>query len=50
VTDYVRGELAAGRGVVSFALKSTNATNYQVTFNSREAAGTNAPRLAVTTP
>lgn len=50
VTDYVRAELAAGRSVVSFVLKSTATTNYQVTFNSREATGANAPRLAVTTP
>ncbi|HEX8503304.1 MAG TPA: carboxypeptidase regulatory-like domain-containing protein [Pyrinomonadaceae bacterium] len=51
VTDYVRAELAAGRSTVAFALKSTATTNYQVTFNSREAsAGANAPRLAVTTP
>jgi hypothetical protein len=48
VTDYVRAELSAGRSAVSFALKSTAATNYQVTFNSREAAGTSAPRLVVT--
>ncbi|HZG52198.1 MAG TPA: carboxypeptidase regulatory-like domain-containing protein, partial [Pyrinomonadaceae bacterium] len=47
VTDYVRAELGAGRSAVSFALKSTAATSYQVTFNSREAAGTNAPRLVV---
>ncbi|HEX8116405.1 MAG TPA: carboxypeptidase regulatory-like domain-containing protein, partial [Pyrinomonadaceae bacterium] len=50
VTDYVRSELAAGRSTVAFALKSTTTTNYQVTFNSREATGANAPRLAVTTP
>jgi hypothetical protein len=48
VTDYVRGELSAGRDTVSFVLKSTATTNYQVIFNSREAAGTNAPRLVVT--
>jgi hypothetical protein len=48
VTDYVRAELSAGRSTVSFALKSTAATSYQVTFNSREAAGTSAPRLVVT--
>jgi hypothetical protein len=50
VTDYVRAELAAGRSVVSFVLKSTATTSYQATFNSRQAAGANAPRLAVTTP
>jgi hypothetical protein len=50
VTDYVRAELAAGRGVVSFVLKSAATTNYQATFNSREAAGANAPRLTLTTP
>jgi hypothetical protein len=50
VTDYVRAELAAGRSTVAFALKSTTTTNYQVTFNSREATGGNAPRLTITTP
>jgi hypothetical protein len=50
VTDYVRGELNAGRGVVSFVLKGTSAAGVQATFNSREAAGAGAPRLAVTTP
>jgi inhibitor of cysteine peptidase len=50
VTDYVRAELAAGRTTVAFALKSATTTNYQVTFNSREATGANAPRLVVTTP
>ncbi|HEX8282893.1 MAG TPA: carboxypeptidase regulatory-like domain-containing protein [Pyrinomonadaceae bacterium] len=50
VTDYVRAEVAAGRSTVAFALKSTTTTSYQVTFNSREATGTNAPRLSVTTP
>lgn len=50
MTDYVRAELVAGRSTVAFALKSTTTTNFQVTFNSREAAGANAPRLAVTTP
>ncbi|HYP01449.1 MAG TPA: DNRLRE domain-containing protein, partial [Pyrinomonadaceae bacterium] len=48
VTDYVRGELGAGRSTVSFVLKSNATTSYQVVFNSREAAGTNAPRLVVT--
>jgi hypothetical protein len=48
VTDYVRAEVNAGRSVVSFALKSTATTSYQVSFNSREATGTNAPRLVVT--
>ncbi len=50
VTAYVRGELAAGRTTVAFALESTTVTSYQVTFNSREAAGANAPRLSITTP
>jgi hypothetical protein len=50
VTDYVRAELAAGRSTVAFALKTTTTTSYQVTFNSREATGANAPRLAITTP
>ncbi|HEX8130025.1 MAG TPA: carboxypeptidase regulatory-like domain-containing protein [Pyrinomonadaceae bacterium] len=48
VTDYVRAELSAGRSTVSFVLKSNATTNYQVIFNSREAAGINAPRLVVT--
>jgi hypothetical protein len=48
VTDYVRSELGAGRSTVSFVLKSTATTNYQATFNSREATGANAPRLVVT--
>lgn len=50
VTDYVRAELAAGRTTVAFALKSTTTTSYQVTFNAREATGSNAPRLVITTP
>ena len=50
VTDYIRAELAAGRSTVAFFLKTTTTTNYQVTFNSREATGADAPRLAVTTP
>jgi hypothetical protein len=50
VTDYVRAELAAGRSVVAFVLKSTATTSYQATFNSRQPAGANAPRLAITTP
>lgn len=50
VTDYVRNEVAAGRSVVSFVLKSTSTTTYQATFNSRQATGSNAPRLAITTP
>ncbi len=42
VTDYVRAELAAGRTTVAFALKTTT-SSYQVTFNAREATGSNAP-------
>ncbi len=50
VTDYVRAEVAAGRSVVAFALKGASTTSYQVSFRSREATGTNAPRLSITTP
>ncbi|MET0624693.1 MAG: carboxypeptidase regulatory-like domain-containing protein [Pyrinomonadaceae bacterium] len=50
VTAYVRAEVAAGRNVVAFALKGTSTTSYQVSFNSREATGANAPRLSITTP
>ena len=48
VTDFVCGELSAGRGIVSFVLKSNATTSYQAIFNSREATGINAPRLVVT--
>ena len=50
VTDYVRAELGAGRSTVAFVLKATATTSHQATFNSRQAAGANAPRLSVTTP
>ncbi|HEX8457662.1 MAG TPA: carboxypeptidase regulatory-like domain-containing protein [Pyrinomonadaceae bacterium] len=49
ITNYVRGEMSAGRTRITVALKNSASTNNDATFNSRQAT-TNQPRLLITTP
>ncbi|HEV2761598.1 MAG TPA: DNRLRE domain-containing protein, partial [Pyrinomonadaceae bacterium] len=49
ITNYVRGEINAGRTRISLVLRNTATTSNDATFNSRQAT-TNQPRLLVTTP
>lgn len=48
ITNYVKSEIAAGRKVVSFALKAQQITLPRILWNSKE-TGSNAPRLEVVT-
>jgi hypothetical protein len=49
ITSYVQSELAAGRRIISIALKGTSVTNNDATFNSRQAAS-NKPEVSITNP
>lgn len=46
VTNYVKSEIAAGRKLISLALKSAEANDSRIFFNSAE-AGNNPPQLVI---
>lgn len=46
VTNYVRSEISAGRKIIALALKSMEANDSRILFNSAE-AGSNPPRLLI---
>jgi hypothetical protein len=48
ITGYIQAEKAAGRNIVSFAVKNTATSTPYVAFNSREEAS-NHPQLQITT-
>jgi endoglucanase len=48
ITGYVKSEIAAGRKLISLALKSAEANDSRIFFNSAE-AGNNPPQLLVNT-